>query len=69
MDKVYIKKVELLLKILPEIEKIEQFALHGGTGINLFYHNMPRLSVDIDLTYIPYSNRSSDNEGVLVLSF
>jgi hypothetical protein len=57
MNSIYTKKVNLLLKILPEIEKIEAFAIHGGTAINLFYHNMPRLSVDIDLTYIPFNNR------------
>lgn len=67
MNRIYTKKVSLLLKILPEIEKIEQFALHGGTAINLFYHNMPRLSVDIDLTYVPYSNRSKDLEAIGLL--
>ena len=34
------------------------FALKGGTAINLFIRNMPRLSVDIDLTYIPIEPRS-----------
>lgn len=67
MNSIYAKKVSLLLKILPEIGKIEQFALHGGTGINLFYHNMPRLSVDIDLTYIPFSSRSKDLEAIRLL--
>lgn len=50
------KQVSLLLEILPEIAKEEVFALHGGTAINLFCLNMPRLSVDIDLTYIPASD-------------
>jgi len=67
MNSIYTKKVSLLLKILPEIEKIDQFALHGGTAINLFYHNMPRLSVDIDLTYIPYSKRVKDLETIGLL--
>ena len=35
----------------------ECFALHGGTAINLFVRNMPRLSVDIDLTYLPFEDR------------
>lgn len=48
----YKKQVQLLLSILPEIAKEECFALHGGTAINLFIRNMPRLSVDIDLTYL-----------------
>lgn len=49
----YTKQVSLLLKILPEVAKEDVFALHGGTAINLFCLNLPRLSVDIDLTYIP----------------
>ncbi|CDX43914.1 conserved hypothetical protein [Mesorhizobium sp. ORS 3359] len=34
------------------------FALKGGTAINLFYRDMPRLSVDIDLTYLPVRDRA-----------
>jgi predicted nucleotidyltransferase component of viral defense system len=60
MNKRYLDNVRLLLRILPEIGKIEEFALHGGTAINLFHNNMPRLSVDIDLTYIPFSDRETD---------
>lgn len=60
MNETYEQQVRLLLRILPEISKIDDFALHGGTAINLFYHNMPRLSVDIDLTYVPFSDRNSD---------
>lgn len=33
------------------------FALKGGTAINLFVRNLPRLSVDIDLAYLPMNNR------------
>ena len=44
-----------------EIAKEDAFALHGGTAINLFHLNMQRLSVDIDLTYVPFSeNRNKD---------
>jgi predicted nucleotidyltransferase component of viral defense system len=56
MKDIYKKQVSLLLEILPEIAKEDVFALHGGTAINLFCLNMPRLSIDIDLTYIPASN-------------
>lgn len=57
----YKNQVALLLEILPLINKEDVFALHGGTAINLFTLNMPRLSVDIDLTYIPASsNRNRD---------
>jgi hypothetical protein len=60
MDPNFQKQVHLLLRILPEIAKEEVFALHGGTAINLFFHEMPRLSVDIDLTWVPYSTREED---------
>lgn len=53
----YKKQVGLLLDVLPEVAKEPCFALHGGTAINLFVRNMPRLSVDIDLTYIPTEDR------------
>ncbi len=53
----YKKQVGLLLDVLPEVVKEPCFALHGGTAINLFVRNMPRLSVDIDLTYIPTEDR------------
>lgn len=54
----YKKQVALLLKVLPEVAKEECFALHGGTAINLFVRDLPRLSVDIDLTYVPFEDRS-----------
>lgn len=53
----YKNQVALLLNILPEVAKETCLALHGGTAINLFVRDMPRLSVDIDLTYIPIENR------------
>lgn len=56
MKEAYKRQVSLLLDILPEIAKEDVFALHGGTAINLFCLNMPRLSVDIDLTFIPVGN-------------
>src|SRR5690554_378751 len=55
----YKKQVALLLKVLPLISKETDFALHGGTAINLFQQNMPRLSVDIDLTYLPIADRET----------
>lgn len=54
----YKKQVELLLRTLPVINRQECIALKGGTAINLFVRNMPRLSVDIDLTYLPLNNRN-----------
>ena len=61
MKDTYKNQVALLIDILLEIAKEENLALHGGTAINLFHLNMPRLSVDIDLTFIPFSdNRDED---------
>jgi len=51
MDKTYIDTARLLLESMPVISEIPYFAMKGGTAINLFVQNMPRLSVDIDLVY------------------
>ena len=59
MEKAYKKQVALLLSVLPEVAKEKCFALHGGTAINLFVREMPRLSVDIDLTYVPIEDRAT----------
>jgi len=53
----YNKQANLLLSVLPLVARESNFALHGGTAINMFHSNMPRLSVDIDLTYIPVDTR------------
>ncbi|APG15075.1 MULTISPECIES: nucleotidyl transferase AbiEii/AbiGii toxin family protein [Bradyrhizobium] len=55
---VYKKQVALLLRALPFVTEEECFALKGGTAINLFVRDMPRLSVDIDLTYVPIAPRA-----------
>ncbi|MCF8708526.1 nucleotidyl transferase AbiEii/AbiGii toxin family protein [Rhizorhapis sp. SPR117] len=54
----YAAQVALLVRLLPFIAEQEVFALKGGTAINLFYRDMPRLSVDIDLTYLPVRDRA-----------
>ncbi|MBC7485521.1 MAG: nucleotidyl transferase AbiEii/AbiGii toxin family protein [Cytophagaceae bacterium] len=59
MEQRYKNQVSLLLKVLPEVAKEASLALHGGTAINLFIRDMPRLSVDIDLTYLPIEDRVS----------
>lgn len=59
ISKGYIAQLELLLKILPIVNECDCFALKGGTAINLFFRNMPRLSVDIDLVYLPIEDRVS----------
>ncbi len=55
----YLAQVDLLLSILPVIAKEKKFALKGGTAINLFVRDMPRLSVDIDLNYLPLDDRKT----------
>jgi len=54
----YFDQVELLVRLLPIVAEARCFALKGGTAINLFYRDMPRLSVDIDLVYTPIKNRN-----------
>ncbi|MCK4599941.1 nucleotidyl transferase AbiEii/AbiGii toxin family protein [Candidatus Bipolaricaulota bacterium] len=56
-DPHYDAQVRLLLRCLPEISKHPCFALKGGTAINLFVRDLPRVSVDIDLTYLPLKPR------------
>ena len=54
MDKAYADTVRLLLAAAPDVFANDIFALKGGTAINLFVRDMPRLSVDIDVVYIPW---------------
>jgi predicted nucleotidyltransferase component of viral defense system len=54
----YRNQVGLLVRILPHVAEEPCFALKGGTAINLFVRDMPRLSVDIDLTYVPVAPRA-----------
>ena len=56
-DNRYFKQVELLIRMLPSVARHECLALKGGTAINLFVRDMPRLSVDIDVTYVPVNQR------------
>ena len=57
MNEQYKRQVALLIRIMPSVYRIKDFAVHGGTAINLFYKDMPRYSVDIDITYIPVQER------------
>ncbi len=54
---IYRAQVNLLLQVLPYVSKETIFALKGGTDINLFVREMPRLFVEIDLTYLPIDSR------------
>lgn len=52
-DNPFLKQANLMIECLPVVFQEECFALKGGTAINLFLNNLPRLSVDIDLVYLP----------------
>jgi len=53
----YLEQVSTLIDIIPLISQDKRFAIKGGTAINLFLFDMPRLSVDIDLCYLPLNQR------------
>ncbi len=55
----YRAQVSLLVRVLPLVAEENVFALKGGTAINLFVRDLPRLSVDIDLTYLPVEDRAT----------
>lgn len=55
----YKAQVQLLVRVLPFVAAEDCFALKGGTAINLFVRDLPRLSVDIDLAYLPVADRAA----------
>jgi predicted nucleotidyltransferase component of viral defense system len=55
MNQDYVDTVRLLLDIAPAVFKPQRFAMKGGTALNLFVQEMPRLSVDIDVVFNDYS--------------
>lgn len=60
----FIEQVRLLVAILPHVAAQPCFALKGGTALNLFVHDLPRLSVDIDLAYLPVAGREESLAGI-----
>jgi predicted nucleotidyltransferase component of viral defense system len=60
----YRQQVALLMRVLPLVAEEKAFALKGGTAINLFVRDMPRLSVDIDLAYLPVENRTASLKAI-----
>lgn len=60
----YKDQVKLLLTVLPVIGKEENLAMHGGTAINLFVREMPRISVDVDLTYLLIEDRKTTLDNI-----
>ena len=53
----YYAQVQFLLQLIPYVAVHQWFALKGGTAINLFARDLPRLSVDIDLVFLPMTGR------------
>ncbi len=51
-DSPYFKQAQLMLRVMPHVAAQACFAVKGGTAINLYVRDMPRLSVDIDLMYL-----------------
>lgn len=64
MNDIYRRQVALLIRVMPLVFKIKDFAVHGGTAINLFHRNLPRYSVDIDVTYIPLEDRDTSLKNI-----
>lgn len=62
MNQIYLETARLLIQVAPIVFNDGIFALKGGTAINLFYRDMPRLSVDLDLVFVNY--RLSRNEAL-----
>ena len=58
-SELYRRQAALLIRTIPLVAAETCFALKGGTAINLFVRDMPRLSVDIDLTYLPIADRGA----------
>ncbi len=55
MNRVYLDTARLVTQVAPLVFADDIFALKGGTAINLFVREMPRLSVDLDLVFADYS--------------
>jgi predicted nucleotidyltransferase component of viral defense system len=63
-DPRYIAQARLILRCLTQLEDHPCFALKGGTALNLFVHDLPRISVDIDLTYLPLRPRDESLDEI-----
>ena len=64
INEAYRRQVRLLMRLLPLVAREDCFALKGGTAINLFVRDLPRLSVDIDLMYLPMHARPAALAGI-----
>ena len=55
MNREYLETARLLIQVAPLVFVDNQFGLKGGTAINLFLRDMPRLSVDVDLVFTDHA--------------
>jgi predicted nucleotidyltransferase component of viral defense system len=55
VNQVYLDTARLLTQVAPAVLNTDAFALKGGTAINLFIRDMPRLSVDLDLVLVDHT--------------
>jgi predicted nucleotidyltransferase component of viral defense system len=55
MNQISLDTAKLLTQVAPLAFADGVFALKGGTAINLFVRDMPRLSVDLDLVFPDYT--------------
>ena len=63
-DTIFFSQANLLLDVLPFIDHDHRFALKGGTAINFFIRPLPRISVDIDLAYLPLEDRDQTMNNI-----
>ena len=54
MNQTYLDTARLMIQVAPLVFAGNVFALKGGTAINLFLRDMPRLSVDLDLVFVDH---------------
>jgi predicted nucleotidyltransferase component of viral defense system len=60
MDNSYIETVRLMLLIAPHVFQTPDFAMKGGTALNIFLHDLPRLSVDIDISFVNHTSKRDE---------
>ena len=69
LSRLYEKQTRLLVQILSDVLIDDRIALYGGTAINMFYRDLPRYSIDIDLKYLPIENREESLGNIKKILF
>lgn len=63
-DNPFLPQARLAVRVLRHVAKERELALKGGTAINLFYRDLPRLSVDLDLTFVKVMGREESLKAI-----